>query len=147
MQDLTIPAGALVLVGDGRKALFLRNKGAATHVELVVENVLEQEDPPTHEQGSDRPGRYRGGDSARSSFEQTDWHQLAEDGFATKIGNALNRMAHDKRFDKLVLVAPPKVLGVLRKSLSHEATDKVLAEIPRDLTSQPIPEIVRTLSS
>lgn len=57
MNDLQVPKGALILVGDGRKALFLRNKGAQTHIELTAERVLEQDDPPTREQGTDRPGR------------------------------------------------------------------------------------------
>jgi protein required for attachment to host cells len=52
---ITIPSGALVLIGDGRKALFLRNKGTPLHAELVTERVLEQRNPPTHEQGTDRP--------------------------------------------------------------------------------------------
>jgi protein required for attachment to host cells len=145
MSELEIPAGALILVGDGRKALFLRNKGAPTHVELAVERVLEQDDPPTREQGTDRPGRYRGGGGPKSAFEETDWHQLAEDRFAVEIGDALNRLAHDNRFISLILVAPPKVLGALRTRLHKEAAGRVIAEVHKDLTSQPIPQIARTL--
>jgi protein required for attachment to host cells len=145
MAELEIPADALVLVGDGRKALFLRNKGAQTHLELVVERVLEHADLPTREQGTDRPGRYRGGDSAKSAFEEVDWHQLAEDRFAAEIGDALNRLAHDNKFSHLILVAPPKVLGALRARLQKEAAARVVAEVPKDLTSQPINEIARTL--
>lgn len=146
MTELEIPAGALLLVGDGRKALFLRNKGAPTHVELVVERVLEHPNPPTREQGTDRPGRYRGGgDSPKSAFEEVDWHQLAEDRFAAEIGDALNRLAQDNKFYNLILVAPPKVLGALRHRLHKETLGKVVAEVPKDLTSQPVAEIARTL--
>jgi protein required for attachment to host cells len=147
MIELQIPAGALVLVGDGRKALFLRNKGAATHVELSVEQVLQHADEPTREQGTDRPGRYRGGDGvSKSAFEEVDWHQLAEDRFAAEIGSVLNRMAHDNRFHHLILVAPAKVLGTVRAHLDKDTTGRVVAEVPKDLTSQPVAEIVRTLS-
>jgi protein required for attachment to host cells len=146
MTELEIPAGALLLVGDGRKALFLRNKGAPTHVELVVERVLDHPDPPTREQGTDRPGRYRGGEGPKSAFEEVDWHQLSEDRFAAEIGDALNRLAHDNRFSNLILVAPPKVLGILRTQLHKEALGKVVAEVPKDLTGQPVAEIARTLS-
>jgi protein required for attachment to host cells len=147
MSELQIPAGALILVGDGRKALFLRNKGAPTHVELTVEQVLQHADLRTREQGTDRPGRYRGSDGvSKSAFEEVDWHQLAEDRFAAEIGGALNRLAHENRFDQLILVAPPKVLGAVRTQLSKETSAKVVAEVPKDLTSHPIPEIGRTLS-
>ena len=54
---LKIPHNALVFVGDGRKALFLRNDGDAKFPNLKTEKVFEDENPPTHEQGSDRPGR------------------------------------------------------------------------------------------
>jgi hypothetical protein len=37
MAELEIPAGALILVGDGRKALFLRNKEAQTHEKQLRE--------------------------------------------------------------------------------------------------------------
>ena len=148
MADLEIPHGALILVGDGRKALFLRNHGAQTHVELAVERVFKQDDPPTRDQGTDRPGRNRGGDGvSRSAFEETDWHQLAEDRFATEIGKTLNRLAHENRFNHLILVAPPKVLGVVRTHLDKETSSRVVAEVHKDLTSQPIAEIARTLSA
>ena len=147
MNDVQVPNGALILVGDGRKDLFLRNKGAQTHVELTAERVLEQDDPPTREQGTDRPGRYRGGEGPKSAFEQTDWHQLAEDHFAAEIGSALNRLALENKFNHLILVAPPKVLGAIRTHLRKEATAKIVAEIHKDLTSHPIPDIARALSS
>ncbi len=57
MTLLYIPPEALVFVGDGQKALVLRNAGDATTPRLVVERVFVAENPPTREQGSDRPGR------------------------------------------------------------------------------------------
>ena len=148
MIDLQVPNGALVLVGDGRKALFLRNKGAPTHIELVAERVLEQDDPPTREQGTDQPGRYHGGDGvSKSAFEKTDWHQLAEDRFAAQIGGALNRLALENKFHHLILVAPPKVLGAVRTRLHKETAERVVGEIHKDLTSHPISDIARALSS
>ena len=50
----------LVLVGDGQKALFLRNKGDAGRVQLVVEDIFERDNPATREQGTDRPGTISG---------------------------------------------------------------------------------------
>jgi len=148
MIDLEVPAGALILVGDGRKALFLRNKGAPTHVELTVERVLEHPDPPTREQGTDRPGRYHGSDGvSKSAFEENDWHQLGEERFAAAVADALNRLAHADRFQHLILVAPPKVLGTVRTQLDKQAAGRVVAEVPKDLTSQPTAEIARTLAS
>jgi protein required for attachment to host cells len=137
--------GALVFVGDGEKALFLRNTGGA-NLKLTVERVLEQENPATHLQGTDRPGRKQGGDGVSlSAVGETDWHQLAEDRFAHEISAALYRLAHEQRFAELVLVAPPKVLGKLRSSLHKEVTDRIAAEIPKELTKHTVPEIEKVL--
>ena len=147
MNDFRIPTGALVLVGDGRKALFLRNRGNSQNVKLVTERVLEQDNPATHKQGSDRPGRAHGTDgNARSAMEETDWHQLAEDRFADEIADALYRMAHTQQFDELVVVAPPKVLGILRGAWHKEVSSRIVAEVPKDLTTHSIPEVSQLLS-
>jgi protein required for attachment to host cells len=62
-----------------------------------------------------RPGRVHARlGPQRSAVKDTDWHQLAEDRFALEVADALNRLALANRFQKLILVAPPKVLGNLR---------------------------------
>ena len=110
MHKTSIPHDALVFVGDGARAVFLRNRGSIQKPDLAVEIVLEQKNPPTREQGTDRPGRvHERLGPRRSSVEDTDWHQLAEDRFAVEIADALYRLAHANRFQRLIIVAPPKV--------------------------------------
>ena len=148
MNDVYIPAGALVVVADGRRARFLRNRGTPRHVELITKHELEQENPPTHEQGTDRPGRFAGPDGfSRSAVEQTDWHRLAEERFATEIAAMLYRMAHAHAFNELIVIAPPKALGVLRAAFHPEVTTRVVAEFAKDLTALPVPELARRLSA
>ena len=145
---LRVPHNALVLVGDGRKALFLRNKGNPQRVSLVVEQILERDNPPTREQGTDRPGRASASvGAARSAMEEADWHQIAEERFAGELSEALYRHVHAGRFDKLVIIAPPKVLGDLRKVFHVEVAERVVAEIPKELTSHPVAEIERLIAA
>jgi protein required for attachment to host cells len=147
MEHLHIPTGAMVLVGDGRKALFLRNTGTPTHIRLTTERVLEQDNPPTRLQGTDRPGRYQGSSgTARSALDEVDWHQIAAERFAGQVADALYRAAHAHRFEQLVVVAPPEVLGHLRAAFHQEVSRRVIAEVPKDLTTHPIPEMSRLLS-
>ncbi|WP_342361568.1 host attachment family protein [Terrarubrum flagellatum] len=144
----TIPHDALVLVGDGGRALFFRNVGSPAKPRLEVEDVFENDNPATRDQGADQPGRAHASVGARrSAMEQTDWHRLAEEQFAGEIAGMLYRQAHRGGFERLVIVAPPKVLGDLRKSAHAEVADKIVAEIPKDLTSHPIPEIERALAA
>lgn len=139
---------SLILVGDGQKALFLRNRGTAQRLDLVVERILEQDNPATREQGADRPGRsMASAGTARSAMEEADWHDLAKERFAVELADALYRHAHANYFDKLVVVAPPRILGNLRKAFHAEVAGRVTAEIPKELTSHPIAEIEKLLAA
>ena len=138
----------LVLVGDGQKALFLRNKGNTQRVKLVVERILERDNPPTREQGTDRPGRSttnHGG--LRSAMEEVDWHYLAKERFAHELAEALYRQAHANRFEKLVIVASPKVLGDLRKAFHAEVLDRIVDQISKELTAHPLAEIEKLIAA
>jgi len=147
MDAVHIPNAALVLVSDGRRARFLRNNGTPMHPALVLERALDAENPPTREQGSDRPGRGHSPDGvSHSAIEQTDWHQQAEQRFASVIADTLYRMEHAHQFDQLVMVAPPKMLGDLRARLHPEVAECVVAEVAKDLTNRSVSEIGQLLS-
>jgi protein required for attachment to host cells len=147
MEHVHIPNAALVLVSDGRRARFLRNKGTPVNPQLVLERALDADNPRTREQGTDQPGRRLGPDGhSRSAMEETDWHQQAEERFAALVADTLYRMEHAQQFDELVLVAPPKMLGDLRARLHPEVADCLVAEVPKDLTNHTVPEISRLLS-
>ena len=146
MPNSKIPHDALVLVGDGARAIFFRNNGTPLHPELAVENVFEQNNPPTREQGTDKPTRGISG-APRSNLEQTDWHQLNEDRFASEIATTLYQLAHENRLGRLVIVAPPKILGTLRKSLHKEVLDHIEAEVPKELASLPVSAIQQQIAS
>lgn len=143
-----VPHNALLLVGDGKKALFLRNKGYAQRLEPVVEQVLERNNPATREQGTDRPGRSNASVGVnRSAMEETDWHEIAEERFAGELAEALYRGAHANLFDRLVIIAPPKILGNLRKAFHPQVAERIAAEIPKELTSHPVTEIERLMAA
>ena len=143
---MLIPQDTLVLVGDGRKAMFLRNKGGAGHPDLVTIRVMEQSNPPNREQGTDRPGRYSGPDrTTRSATEETDWHRQAEDRFAVEVAEFLYKRAHEHQFERLIVVAPPRTLGTMRQAFHKEVTAKITAEIPKDLTTHALADIARLL--
>ena len=57
MKHVRLEQGEWVVVCDGRKALILENVGDAKFPNLRTKEVHEQKNPPTHEQGTDAPGR------------------------------------------------------------------------------------------
>ena len=97
---------------------------------------------------TDRPGRYSASVGvARSAMEQADWHYLAKERFAGELADALYRHAHANLFDKLVIIAPPKILGNLRKAFHPEVAERIAVEISKELTSHPVAEIGRLLAA
>jgi protein required for attachment to host cells len=56
---------------------------------------------------------------------------------------ALYRHAHANRFEKLVIIAPPGILGNLRKALRAE----VVELIPKELTMHPLSEIEKLIAA
>ncbi|MBF9033658.1 Host attachment protein [Rhodobacterales bacterium HKCCE2091] len=144
----TLAQGTWVLVADGEKALFLRNVTDAEDPYFEVIREETQENPPTHEQGTDRPGRFNDGPSVhRSAVQDTDWHRLEKDRFASDLAAILYRRAHAGDFDRLVIAAAPNVLGTLRQELHREVEDRVIAEIPKTLTNHPVDEIEKLVKS
>jgi protein required for attachment to host cells len=145
---ITLPHRAVVFVGDGRKALFLLNEGTALEPRLKVQRVLEDENPPTREQGSDRPGRALSGtESNRSAMEQTDWHDLEKHRFARTVADTLDRLLQQSKAERIVIVAPPRTLADLRRSFSPAVAKRIVAEIAKDLTGLTVSDILQNLTA
>ncbi|WP_370275023.1 host attachment family protein [Pararhodobacter marinus] len=140
MTELT--QGTWVLVADGQKALFLRNEMDAQDPMLEVIRIEEQDNPADREQATDKPGRMNDtGVQQRSALAETDFHKLAKEQFADELAEILYKQAHKGRFERLVIVAPPVVLGELRAKLHKEVAARVVAELDKTLTNHPIDKI------
>ena len=140
---MQVPHNSFVLVADGKKSLFFRNEGDGDFPNLVVEETVSQPNPPHHEQASDLAGRASGRHG--SSMEEVDFHQQEEDRFAADTAAMLKDRALRNDFDSLVVVAPPRTLGELRKHYHKEVERRLVAELPKDLVNMPVPEIERIL--
>ncbi|CDX24025.1 Host attachment protein [Mesorhizobium sp. ORS 3324] len=145
-MSITLKRGLWVIVADGEKALFLRNRGDARHPDLQVVQEMEQENPATREQGTDKPGRYSN-EGPRSAIEETDWHRIGKERFADNIAGRLYKLAHRGAFEEVVLIAPPQVLGEMRLKLHKEVCAKVKAQIPKTLTNHTVSEIEKLLQA
>ncbi len=143
-----LPHNSVVLVADGRKMLFLRNEGDTEFPNLVVEKAQEQANPATRDQATDSAGRAsspQGG--VQSSVEPTDFHQIEEDRFAADAADFLKTGALKNDYDSLIVIAPPKTLGELRKHYHKEVSSRLKGELDKDLTGHPIKDIEKALKN
>lgn len=145
---MRVPHNSFIVVADGEKMLVLRNDGDSAHLNLSVERMLKQDNPADREQRSDQPGRASASVGAsRTAFAETDFHQLGEDRFAAETAVMLKQRALRNDFDSLIVVAPPKTLGELRKHYDKSVERRLAAEIPKDLTGHPVEEIEKILDA
>lgn len=139
---MQIDNGTLVMVADGAKMLLLKNDGDAKHPVLTTLAHEEIENPPTRNLGSDAPGRsFSSAGGRRSSYSETDWHRQAQERFAGLAEEELERAASNEE-SGIVVIAPPRTLGELRKHYGKRVKQRLLAEIPKDLVGHVSDDIV-----
>ena len=168
---MQVPHNSVVLVADGRKLLFLRNEGDDVHPNLTVEHAEERPNPADRDQKTDAAGaasstqsgagapavaqngsnHAKGGGAqfapSRGTLGETDFHQLEEDRFAADAAELLKKRALSNDYDSLIVVAPPKTLGELRKHYHKVVSDRLSGELAKDLTGHPVPDIEQALRS
>ena len=144
---MALPNQTLVLVADGKKMLFLRNHGDQNQIDLRTEAHDEREDRKDSDIKTDAPGAIgqSAGYSGRVVYEETDFHQQEEDLWVKDAAEQLKKRALRNDFADLVLVAPPKALGVLRKELHKEVEKRILFTCNKEMTDRPIPDIEQLL--
>lgn len=167
---MRVPHNAFVVVADGRKMLLLRNEGDSEHINLQVERKEIHESPKDSDQKTDAAGRAsstqfgtnappvaqggsmyaKGGGGgqfapSRGSMAEPDYHQLEEDRFAAEVADMLKRQTLSNSVEGLIVAAPPRTLGELRKHYHKAVQACLLAEIGKDLTGHTVPQIEEAL--
>ena len=132
---------------DGAKGLVLVNQGSALDPHLKVVRVREIGDnPPTHQQGRDKPARvFDSTGSRRSATEGGDLHQRAEDRFVAEFMRELAADAAASRFEKVVLAAPPVALGAARQHIVPDLQRRIAKEIAADYVKMPVDQITKAI--
>lgn len=147
MSEL-IHHGEWVVVCDGAKALVLENIGDAKFPNLKTREVYEQKDLPTRELGSDKPGRTHSSvGHGGSAVKQTDWHEQSEHAFLTHLVERLDADVTAGKVKSIIMVAPPRALGVIREAYSHALRGAVRSEVDKDFVKMPVGEIEKHLTA
>jgi protein required for attachment to host cells len=147
-KSVKIEQGEWVIVCDGAKALFLQNAGDSKFPNLQTREVMEQEVPPTSELGTDKPGRSHSSvGPGRSAVQQTDFHTQQEEEFLRSIMAKLDAAAKAGQMKAIILVAPPRALGVLRQHYTHALKQAIRDEVQKDYVKMPIYEIEKHLAA
>jgi protein required for attachment to host cells len=132
-----------VLIADGGHAKVFESLGPGSDLVPVGDMTFSADLPANRDILTDRPGRdFESHGRARHAMEnRSDPHRTLKREFAQKLGTILEARLADKRFDRLVIVAPPSMLGDLRDVLPKGVLGKVAAELAHDLVKTPHSEL------
>jgi protein required for attachment to host cells len=122
-----------VLVADASQARVLESVGAELSVVRELDNAAGR--ARSQDLVSDEPGRIdKGGRGILSAMDpRTSPHEQQTILFANRLAKLLESAAAAGDYERLTLVAPPHLLGLLRKAISPVVRRRISAEIGKDL--------------
>jgi protein required for attachment to host cells len=144
---MRLPNNALVLVADGRKMLFFRNHGDENQIDLRTEAHGARQERRDRDIKTDAPGTVQQSFGyGHSTYEETDFHQQEEDRWIKDAADELKKRALRNDFDALVIVVPPKALGVLKRHLHKEVSKRIVCTLNKEMSGRPVPDIEALLN-
>ena len=145
---MPLPHNALVLVADGRKMLFFRNHGDENQMDLRTEAHDARTDRKNGDLRTDAPGTTQQSFGyGHSTYEEADFQQQEEDRWIKDAADDLRARVLRGDFEALAIIAPPKALGVLKKSLHKEVERRIVCTVNKEMSGRPVPDIEALLDA
>ena len=85
--------------------------------------------------------------SGRGTVKQTDWHDQAEHVFLTELVRRLDADVTAGKVKSIIMVAPPRALGVIREAYPHALRNAVRTEVDKDYVKMPVDQIEKHLTA
>jgi protein required for attachment to host cells len=120
-----------VLVAHDAGARVFESTDYGKRLTPLGEIVFEDGRRQPHEIDADRSGRAGQGRHALEPSQDAKSH--AVEGFAKILADDLSRAYHQGSFQRLVLIAPPRFLGLLRSALDSPLQKTLVGSVPKDL--------------
>jgi protein required for attachment to host cells len=136
-----------IVVADESTAIFYDLEGPTKSLQLA--GRIDDPRARLHDQDlvSDRPGRVfdhgplragrRGASPHHGTGGEHDAHKHEVESFARQLAHELETAQRAGSFDRLVVMAGPKFLGMLREVLPASVSSTIAAEVAKDLVHQP----------
>jgi protein required for attachment to host cells len=138
-----------ILVAHEGGARLFANDGIGNGLALVESIDHPKGRARDRDLASDRPGRSfrkNSGDPRRASMGQSESpHDRVVSDFSRELADKLRQARVQNQFDRLVLVAPPRFLGLLRSSLDGPTSQLIIGTIHKDLATSNEAELIQHL--
>lgn len=134
------PVHTWILIADAGRARVLASLGPGKGTTPVDGMASEASLPSTtHEIVADRQGRsFESADASRHPLTPpTDPRKQIKREYLELLADQIDEKLQSGAFDRLVVVAPPQALGMLRAAFSDRVKGVVSGELAKDLTKVP----------
>ena len=136
-----------ILIADGTQARVLEYTGPGKGLKQVDGLDFAIDSIQARDIMADRPGRSHSSvGHGRSGMEpKTDPVEYRETQFVKSLADMLDRQQQKGAFDRLVIAASPTAMGDIRKAMTPGVKKTILAELDKDLTNLPTPQLNKHL--
>lgn len=143
------PVRTWILIADGARARIVMNDGPNHGIKAVKGMDFRIQHTESNGHIFDDPHHHF--HSTSSGFQvmefDTETHLDEKHLFAGELANVLEGELHRNSFDRMIIFAAPAMLGELRTSLSPMIMNKVIEQVPKDLTNVPHRQLSRHIEN
>lgn len=128
MSEHTHAKKRLIVLANHRRSRFILAKGIKAHETLVcLSNLAEgHSEPLSHP----RVGHDKGAADSHFFPSHTNFKEIEKEAFAHEIMKEIEKQR--PLFEELILICEPKMLGLVRKELSHHKSIKIYKTLSLD---------------
>ena len=130
-----------IVLADAATARVYEPQAGQRDWKLIAELTHPESRAKESELGTDKPGRVKQSTGSRAAMEPpTPRKEVEIEKFARQIATALDDAFVRKAYERLVLVAPPDFVGVLRAVLPERVEGRIATTIEKDYLHLDPPE-------
>lgn len=124
-----------ILLADSSHARVFLNEGVGQGVSPIAEGTFDAPVLPTREINADKPGVSFDsvGEGRHRMQPTTDPNRQVKLAFAKRLVSFLEQANNKQKYDRLILIAPPRMLGDLRSALPAKIGNLVYGKLDKDL--------------
>lgn len=143
---MTTPT-TLVVVAQRAEARFFVHEAPGRGLDEIADLVHPESRAHGIDLESDRPGRVheRHGPTRHAMGQEETTKEREASNFSREVAEAIRKRRVEEGFDRLVLVAEPGFLGLLREALDGPTAAAVFGEVHKNLTKAPVAQIAQSL--
>jgi protein required for attachment to host cells len=132
---MKVPHKALIALANGERFVLMRNVGQPFEPKLEKVSDLDLE-----------LTNFSAGVRHQDPVERNGSTELDELAHGAAIAEWLNNKTLNGEGEPLVIAADPKTLGQIRQHCHKQLQNRIVGEVAKDLTNQPIDSIERALA-